>query len=532
MKYICAIDPKRKAITGQLFSDSEPSLASRAKKWDEAGYHVYDCVAELMPGAQTTGERSLDTVQSLSFLHVDVDLKDIETSRDEALARLQSLPLPLEIRDSGGGFHVLAILKEPVDVGTHEFDRLNAARKKLTHLLAGDPAPDHAAALLRRLGTHNHKFDPPRACTILQQGEPLDITEIEELTDLLGDEPLFVRKKVSKTNGHTAPAELDREALSQPGSLKLDIEAAFTAMPPDGAGANEYQPVIIRAMLLEGWTLATIRKEVTERTVTKAMAAGLPWTIEDEHEPVEKRIYSCLQRLYRESYSLDTGTIPDWLPEELHEGWARALADNQRPVLHKNPGGVCIRGLRREGYGATPGPQPVFTSSPKKKISAIPFKAFDESKLPPRAFLYGMHYQRGQCTCSVSQDGAGKSTVGIAEATALATCRNILGEEPAERCRVWLHNADDDAREIHRRIAACCRLHSIPMAELEGWLFVTGKDDFSIRVAAGNGQLTIDHTAIASISETIVENEIDVVIFDPLVTLHGVGENDNVRMSR
>ena len=106
MKYICAIDPKRKAIAGQLFSDNEHSLRGRAKAWDEAGYHVYDCVAELMPGAQKTGERSLDTVQSLSFLHVDIDLKDIETSRDEALAKLQSLPLPLEIRDSGGGFHV------------------------------------------------------------------------------------------------------------------------------------------------------------------------------------------------------------------------------------------------------------------------------------------------------------------------------------------------------------------------------------------------------------------------------------------
>ena len=100
--------------------------------------------------------------------------------------------------------------------------------------------------------------------------------------------------------------------------------------------------------------------------------------------------------------------------------------------------------------------------------------------------------------------------MGIAEAIAMATGRNILGEEPAERCRVWLHNADDDFKEINRRIAACCRLHNVPMTELEGWLFVTGKDDFSIRVATGNGHLTVDHTAVASISETIVENEIDV----------------------
>ena len=211
MKYICAIDPQRKGMCGQLFSDNAHSLASRAKKWDEAGFHVYDCVAELMPGAQATGERSLGTVQSLSFVHVDVDLKDIEAARDDVLAKLQSLPLRIEIRDSGGGFHVLAFLKEPANTGTGEFDRLNAARKKLTHLLAGDPAPDHAAALLRRPGTRNHKFDPPRECRILQQGEPLDITEIEELLDLLGDAPLFARKDARKANGHATLSELDRE---------------------------------------------------------------------------------------------------------------------------------------------------------------------------------------------------------------------------------------------------------------------------------------------------------------------------------
>jgi hypothetical protein len=69
------------------------------------------------------------------------------------------------------------------------------------------------------------------------------------------------------------------------------------------------------------------------------------------------------------------------------------------------------------------------------------------------------------------------------------------------------------------------------MTELEGWLFVTGKDNFTIRVASGNGQLIVDHATIGSITETIIENRIDVFIADPLVTLHSVPENDNIRMS-
>lgn len=119
----------------------------------------------------------------------------------------------------------------------------------------------------------------------------------------------------------------------------------------------------------------------------------------------------------------------------------------------------------------------------------------------------------------------------IAEAIVLATGRGLLGEPPAERCCVWLRNADDDSDEIRRRIAACCRLHNVPMTELEGWLFVTGKDNFTIRIASGNGQLIVDHaTVVVSVIDPI-ENRIDVFIADPLVTLHSVPENDNIRMS-
>jgi len=216
-----------------------------------------------------------------------------------------------------------------------------------------------------------------------------------------------------------------------------------------------------------------------------------------------------------------------------------------------NGGQWCANGRKPtdSGDGASSGgagaPQPGSDGPPDKpadaprekagdrkgKIRAIPFEDFDEASLPRRAFLLGMHYQRGQCTCSVGQDGAGKSSVGLAEAIVVATGRPILGEQPPERCRVWIHNADDDSHETRLRIAAFCRLHNVPRSELVGWLFVSGKDNFTLRVASGNGHLIVDHASVAAIVETIVENEIDLAIFDPLVTLHGVAENDNVRMS-
>jgi hypothetical protein len=114
----------------------------------------------------------------------------------------------------------------------------------------------------------------------------------------------------------------------------------------------------------------------------------------------------------------------------------------------------------------------------------------------------------------------------------MATTRDLLGEQPTQRCKVWIHNGDDDGEEMKRRIAAVCRHYKIPMAELEGWLFTTTKADFEIKLGTGNGTLTINRAAIDAITSTILANEIDVCIFEPLITLHNVPENNNQQMNQ
>jgi len=49
-------------------------------------------------------------------------------------------------------------------------------------------------------------------------------------------------------------------------------------------------------------------------------------------------------------------------------------------------------------------------------------------------------------------------------------------------------------------------------------------------VATGFSELRIDGGLVERIAEQIAENKIDVAILDPLITLHGVSEGDNVRM--
>ena len=61
-------------------------------------------------------------------------------------------------------------------------------------------------------------------------------------------------------------------------------------------------------------------------------------------------------------------------------------------------------------------------------------------------------------------------SLNLIEAMVLATGKPLLGEEPVERCRVWLHNGEDPIEEMNRRIAAVCGFYGLPMTELEGWL--------------------------------------------------------------
>jgi hypothetical protein len=113
---------------------------------------------------------------------------------------------------------------------------------------------------------------------------------------------------------------------------------------------------------------------------------------------------------------------------------------------------------------------------------------------------------------------------------AMATARDLLGEQPSARLRVWYHNGDDSHDELSRRLVAICQHYSIPQEELPGWFFFTSGHEVPLRVAKGYNDLHLDDPLIAAIRNEVSGKEIDVAILDPLVTLHGVSEGDNSRM--
>jgi RecA-family ATPase len=70
----------------------------------------------------------------------------------------------------------------------------------------------------------------------------------------------------------------------------------------------------------------------------------------------------------------------------------------------------------------------------------------------------------------------------------------------------------------------------IPQEELIGWLWTTSGNEFPLRVAKGYTNLEVDAVLVRQISAAIIDNQIDLAIFDPLVMLHSVSEVDTGKM--
>ena len=262
---------------------------------------------------------------------------------------------------------------------------------------------------------------------------------------------------------------------------------------------------------------------------------------EVEVKCVAARILSAYNNLLLKGYDHTTGVIPDWLPGEFHEAWADALARGRRPVFGRNHHGFFLRSLgAREAGASADGGAGNGTASgierpkeaPKARVHPRPFDCFDFTRIPMRDWLYGRHYIRRFVSTTIGPGGSGKSSLQLVEGIAMATGRNLLGEQPMEQLRVWYHNGEDPREELERRVAAICLHYGIDPHELEGRFFLTSGVEMPIKVAGekGNSEVSLSMTTSAMIIDGIRKNNIDVLILDPLITLHSLAEAENHKM--
>jgi AAA domain len=344
--YVCSLansgengDPPK-----ELFTDDRLLADRFAESEDKRpGRGVYECINPLVPGAR---RRCLETVAALQFIYFDLDLVNIDATREQVIDRLHQLPVEfIWVRDSGSGnLHVGVEIKDPPLRDTPEYDRVVAVWKRLAEKLAADPAPVHPAALIRRVGTHNKKNGGNGLCHALWNGgTPLDVTELEELDELLV-EPLLARK-AKAAGGHDQAQSADGR------KTPVDLDAELAAMS-NGKSVNAVHIAIIPSLLRKAMHPDDVLTLVVNETMTR-IGERLAWSRDAEVRIVIRRILSAYKNLLLKDYDPATGVIPDWLPGDFHARWIEALKQGRRPDVGYNASGFYVRSYGAKGTAET-----------------------------------------------------------------------------------------------------------------------------------------------------------------------------------
>ena len=515
--YICSLpNPGEPGAPHQLITEDPAELEAFAQREDKPGRGVYVCINPLVPGAK---RRCLETVAELRFIYFDLDLQNIDASREEVIRRLRQLPFEFTwAHDSGSGnLHIGIEIKDPPLPGTAEYDHVVALWKRLVEKLAADPAPAHPAALIRALNTHNTKNGNSGLCVQLWNGgAPQDITELEAFDELLV-EPLLTYKAKPRTRGD------DSDDIEDGHKTPVDIDARLAAMRWRGEGdsaINVTQRDVMAALIAHSVSLNEATATILD--ATRQCVAGDPEAAKWDWRQEELDIAWSGARFINKN--------PEYanrLPDDLYAKFEELAKAGQRPTISKNRYRLFVRPARNteEDEGGQNDNRKQKSQEPPP-IRAIPFAAFDPAQLAAREWLYDGHYQRGVLTATIGTGGGGKSSLSLVELIAMCSARNLLGEQPLERCKAWYHNAEESLDEIYRRIAAICQHYKIEQSELVGWLFVTSGIEMPIKIATTKrSNLVIEETAARAIIRTIADNEIGVVCFDPLIAHHTGTEN-------
>ncbi len=151
---------------------------------------------------------------------------------------------------------------------------------------------------------------------------------------------------------------------------------------------------------------------------------------------------------------------------------------------------------------------------------------------PPEASAW-LGFIRRTIGATIGGGGRAKTTRGIYEGISMAVGFDIATKDklPAGELRVWICNGEEDRDELDRRVAAACQRYGISQADLGSRLFVQSVRDTPLRIATlVNNRPVIDQAVVKYMVDFIERDQVDVFMIDPLVSFHGVLENDNSHM--
>ena len=184
--YYCVVGIKERTIQ-KIYNSLEAAFGA-AENFDLEGYNSYFALSTFV----TDTSRKAENVRRIKSLFLDLDCgpgKPYATQVDALNAfnifrHKCKLPKPTFTVNSGGGIHIYWVLSEfcTREAWLPVAESLKAACARFN--LHADPAiTADAARILRVPGTHNYKFNPPRAVSIIRATDT--VISLEDFSALL-----------------------------------------------------------------------------------------------------------------------------------------------------------------------------------------------------------------------------------------------------------------------------------------------------------------------------------------------------------
>jgi hypothetical protein len=168
--------------------------------------------------------------------------------------------------------------------------------------------------------------------------------------------------------------------------------------------------------------------------------------------------------------------------------------------------------------------------APTFAMELTPYVSIGKQNAKKREWLYKPVYIRKFIGLTVATGGAGKSSLILVEAVAMACGKNLLGVDPVAPLNVLYWNGEDPQDELERRVEAILAEYGLTNDDLGGRLFIKSGRDAPVRIAEiqdRTGKVRIADPVVYGMIDVINKHQLDVVCIDPFVSSHGVPENSN-----
>ncbi|WP_267386173.1 AAA family ATPase [Sphingomonas sp. GC_Shp_3] len=165
------------------------------------------------------------------------------------------------------------------------------------------------------------------------------------------------------------------------------------------------------------------------------------------------------------------------------------------------------------------------------KITASPFRWPDHRSLPRRPWVWGRWLLLSTVSAIVAPGGVGKSSFVASMLLSLASGRqDILGKTVwAGPKRVWYWNLEDGLAELEMQLVAAAMFHRVTQEQCGDRIYLdSGPEGAELRIAVEDRDgYRIAIPVVEALVAELLTRKIDVLVIDPFVSSHGVGENDN-----